>query len=94
MSLGSSLGATLVAIFLTQLFWFFGLHGQIIINSVLDPIWRALSLENLQAYQAGAKHLPHIVNKQFIDTFTVGMGGTGMTLAVLIGILIFLKVSN
>ncbi|QCX33791.1 PTS cellobiose transporter subunit IIC [Caloramator sp. E03] len=91
MSLGSSLGATLVAIFFTQLFWFFGLHGQIIINSVMDPIWRALSLENFQAYQAGAKHLPHIVNKQFIDTFTVGMGGTGMTLAVLIGIIIFAR---
>lgn len=91
MSLGSSLGATLVAIFFTQLFWFFGLHGQIIINSVMDPIWRALSLENFQAYQAGSKHLPHIVNKQFIDTFTVGMGGTGMTLAVLIGIIIFAR---
>lgn len=91
MVLGSGLVATLIAIFFVQLFWFFGLHGQIIVNSVLDPIWRALSLENFQAYQAGAKHLPHIVNKQFMDTFTVGMGGTGMTLAVIIGIIIFAK---
>lgn len=91
MALGSGLVATLIAIFFIQLFWFFGLHGQIIVNSVLDPIWRALSLENFQAYQAGAKHLPHIVNKQFMDTFTVGMGGTGMTLAVIIGIIIFAK---
>lgn len=91
MALGSGLGATLVAIFFIQLFWFFGLHGQIIVNSVLDPIWRSLSLENFQAYQAGAKHLPHIVNKQFMDTFTVGMGGTGMTLAVILGIIIMSK---
>lgn len=91
MVLGSGLIASLIAIFFIQLFWFFGLHGQIIVNSVLDPIWRALSLENFQAYQAGAKHLPHIVNKQFMDTFTVGMGGTGMTLAVIIGIIIFAK---
>lgn len=91
MVLGSGLVASLIAIFFIQLFWFFGLHGQIIVNSVLDPIWRALSLENFQAYQAGARQLPHIVNKQFMDTFTVGMGGTGMTLAVIIGIIIFAK---
>ncbi len=91
MVLGSGLAATLISIFFIQLFWFFGLHGQIIVNSVLDPIWRALSLENFQAYQAGEKHLPHIVNKQFMDTFTVGMGGTGMTLAVIIGIIIMAK---
>ncbi|QAA34518.1 PTS cellobiose transporter subunit IIC [Clostridium manihotivorum] len=90
MTLGSGLTASLIAIFFIQLFWFFGLHGQIIVNSVLDPIWRTLSLENYQAFQAGSK-LPHIVNKQFMDTFTVGMGGTGMTLAVIIGIIIFAK---
>ncbi len=91
MALGSSLPATLVAIFFTQLFWFCGLHGQILINSALDPIWRSLSLENYQAFAAGSKHLPHIVTKQFMDTFTVSMGGTGMTLAVLVGILIFTR---
>ncbi|KYH28324.1 PTS cellobiose transporter subunit IIC [Clostridium colicanis] len=91
MKLGSGLGATLIAIVFTQLLWFFGLHGQIIINSVFDPIWRALSLENLQAFQSGAEKLPHIVTKQFMDTFTVGMGGTGMTLAVIVGIIILAK---
>ncbi|SFB11037.1 PTS system, cellobiose-specific IIC component [Lentibacillus halodurans] len=84
-ALGSGLPATLVAVLLIQLFWFFGLHGQIIINSVFDPIWYALNDENLQAFQAGGE-LPNIVTKQFIDTFLVGMGGSGMTLAVVIGI--------
>ncbi|AKA68447.1 PTS cellobiose transporter subunit IIC [Clostridium scatologenes] len=91
MTLGSSLPATLVAIFFTQIFWFCGLHGQILVNSALDPIWRSLSLENYQAFTSGATHLPHIVTKQFMDTFTVSMGGTGMTLAVLVGILIFAR---
>lgn len=85
--LGSGLGATIVAVLLAQIFWFFGLHGQIIINSVFDPIWYALNDENFQAFQAG-EELPNIITKQFIDTFLVGMGGTGMTLAVII--LIFL----
>lgn len=90
MSLGSGLTATLVAIFGIQILWFFGLHGQIIVNSVLDPIWNSLSLEN---YEAFVKNLPleNIVTKQFIETYTVGIGGTGMTLAVIIGIFIIAK---
>src|SRR5699024_4153151 len=42
-----------------------------------------LNDQNLQAFQAG-QELPNVVTKQFIDTFLVGMGGTGMTLAVII----------
>lgn len=82
-SLGSTLGATLVAIFAVQLLWFCGLHGQIIVNSVLDPIWNALTLENLTAFQAGTE-IPNIVTKQFIEIFTVGIGGSGMTLAAVL----------
>lgn len=89
-SLGSGLPATIVAVLLIQVFWFFGLHGQIIVNSVFDPIWYALANENLQAFQAG-EELPHIVSKQFIDSFIVGMGGSGMTLAVILGIFIIGK---
>lgn len=90
MHLGSGLAATIVAVFAIQLLWFFGLHGQIIVNSVLDPIWNTLSLQN---YEAVVNHtdLPNIVTKQFMETFTVGIGGTGMTLAVVIGILIIAK---
>ena len=89
-NLGKGLIATLIAIFSIQLLWFFGLHGQIIVNSVMDPIWNTLSLENFNAYQAGLE-LPNIVTKQFIETFTVGLGGTGMTLVVIISILLFMK---
>ncbi|WP_218162437.1 PTS sugar transporter subunit IIC [Alkalibacterium sp. 20] len=72
-ALGSGLPATLIAVLLIQVFWFFGLHGQIIINSVFDPIWYSLNDQNLAAFQAG-EELPHIVTKQFIDTFIVGTG--------------------
>ncbi|MBU5593760.1 PTS cellobiose transporter subunit IIC [Amphibacillus sp. MSJ-3] len=89
-ALGSGLPATLIAILLIQIFWFFGLHGQIIINSVLDPIWYSLNDQNYQAFQAG-EELPNIVTKQFIDTFIVGIGGSGMTLAVLIAIFAIAK---
>src|SRR5690625_5237707 len=82
-ALGSGLPATIIAVLLIQLFWFFGLHGQIIINSVFDPIWYALNDQNLQAFQAGTE-LPNIVTKQFIDSVLVGMVGSGMILVVII----------
>ncbi len=88
--LGSGIIPTLVVVFFIQILWFFGLHGQIIMNSVMDPIWNTLALENVDAFNAG-KELPHIISKPFMDTFTVGMGGTGMTLAVVLAILVFIK---
>lgn len=88
--LGSGIVPTLIAIFLIQILWFFGLHGQIIINSVMDPIWNTLSIENLNTYTETGE-VPHIISKQFIEVYTVGMGGTGMTLAVIAAIILFMK---
>ncbi len=88
--LGGGLFATIIAILMIQLLWFFGLHGQVIVNSVLDPVWNTLSLQNFEAYQAG-KELPNIITKQFMETYTVGLGGTGMTLAVAFTLLFVVK---
>lgn len=90
MGLGDSLGATVIAIFFVQLLWWFGLHGQILVNSVLDPIWNALMLENQAAF-AAHQTLPHIVTKPFMETFTVGLGGSGATLIVVIMLAFFMK---
>ena len=88
--LGSSIWATLLAIFFIQFLWFLGLHGQILVNSVMDPVWNTLMFENLEAYKAG-EHLPHIITKPFMEVFTVGLGGSGMTLAVVIIMAFFLR---
>ncbi|MBM7692074.1 PTS system cellobiose-specific IIC component [Peribacillus deserti] len=88
--LGSGIIPTLIAVFFIQILWFFGLHGQIIINSVMDPIWNTLQVENLNAYTNGDP-VPHIISKPFMEIYTVGMGGTGMTLAVVFAILLFMK---
>lgn len=47
-------------------------------------------LDNLDAYKAGEK-LPHIITKPFMETFTVGLGGSGMTLAVVVILVFFMK---
>lgn len=56
----------------------------------MDPIWNTLMLDNLEAYKAG-KELPHIITKPFMEVFTVGFGGSGMTLAVVILMAFVLK---
>ena len=89
-ALGSGLPATLIAVFFIQFLWFFGLHGQIIVNSVMDPIWNTLGLENLAAYQAG-EALPHIVTNPFMDVYNVGLGGSGGTLVVVLLLAFFMK---
>ena len=88
--LGGGLFATIIAILLIQLLWFFGLHGQTIVNSVLDPVWNTLALQNFEAYQLGEK-LPNIITKPFMEVYTVGLGGTGMTLAVVFTLLFVVK---
>lgn len=89
-SLGKGLIPTIMAIFAIQILWFFGLHGQIIVNSVMDPIWNVLSLENLEAFKSGGE-IVNVTTKQFIETFTVGLGGTGMTLMVVLSLVFLMK---
>ncbi|MBQ1531518.1 MAG: PTS transporter subunit EIIC [Solobacterium sp.] len=74
---GDSIVLLLIMIFLTQLFWFFGIHGGSVVGTVINPILDSLSFENLTAFRAGSP-LPHIINRQFriLTTF----GGAGSTL--------------
>ncbi|MEX2803650.1 PTS sugar transporter subunit IIC [Streptococcus sp. H31] len=92
--LGTSLPATILAVFLVQFLWFFGLHGQVIINSVFEPFWQANMLDNARLTQQGAELLAqqgHIVTKSFMDTFTVGLGGSGSTLIVVVMMAFMMK---
>ncbi|MDR2465428.1 MAG: PTS cellobiose transporter subunit IIC [Streptococcaceae bacterium] len=85
--LGTGLPATIIAIFFVQFLWFFGLHGQIIVNSVFEPFWQTNMLDNAELTKQGAQALSehgHIVTKSFMDTFTVGLGGSGSTLVVVL----------
>lgn len=81
-SLGSSLPSTLVAVFMSQIFWWFGVHGQAIVNSVMDPIWNSLALQNYAAFTAH-QPIPHIISASFMGVFPI-IGGNGMTLGAII----------
>ncbi len=79
-SLGGTLPATVIALLIEAVIWCFGIHGSSIVSSVMNPIWYALSAENLAAVEAGIA-MPHIVNCQFISFF-VKIGGVGETLSL------------
>lgn len=87
-ALGSSLPAMIIVGILINLFWFFGLHGHIIVLSVMFPVFSALSIESLEAFKAG-KELPHIINGGFQDFFAIN--GGYVSIPIVICLTIFLK---
>lgn len=82
----SELGVGLIYTGLSQVLWFFGIHGPNMLFSLEKEILTPALLENIQA-TAAALPAPHIVTKGFIDNFAV-IGGSGSTLALIIAIFI------
>lgn len=80
--LGTSLPATLVAVVAAQLLCWFGVHGQMIVGAITEPLLQTSNLENYAAFQAG-KSLPHIICSTFMRIFPL-IGGNGMTLGVVL----------
>lgn len=70
----------------TQVFWFFGLHGQNIVSSVTSPPMLAAIQQNIEAFSAG-NPVPNIVTNPWIGMYTL-LGGTGAILPLLIAIFI------
>ena len=58
-------------------------------GAVFNPVLRALSVENMDAFKAG-KEIPNIITGQFQDMFAT-FGGGGSTLSLIIVMIIFCK---
>lgn len=84
-ALGSNFFAILVAVMIAQILWSFGMHGTIIIISVLNPILTPLTVENLAVFNAGGVP-PHIVTLQLFS-MAINMG-SGQTLGLAIAMLL------
>lgn len=54
---------------------------------MMDPIYNTLMLENYANYSQGLP-VEHIATKPFFEVFTIGLGGSGCTLIVIILIMI------
>ncbi|MEG0275411.1 MAG: PTS transporter subunit EIIC [Coprobacillus sp.] len=88
-SLGATLPATILVIIFTQIFWWFGIHGTLVVNSVVDPIHAALSLENYNAYLAGIDR-PNIICTTFMGCFAT----TGIILGIALASILFIAKSK
>ncbi|HFU4026074.1 TPA: PTS sugar transporter subunit IIC [Streptococcus suis] len=89
---GSLPGAIGIAFFISFLWWF-GVHGQSVVNGVVT----ALLLSNLDANKAllAADNLSlengaHIVTQQFLDSFLI-MSGSGITFGIVFAMLFAAK---
>ncbi len=92
MGLSQGVGSVILLTFLVQLFWFFGLHGHNVLAPVMDGIYGVALNENTAVYEATKQisELPWAWTRGSFDAYAQ-MGGSGVTLALIIAIFIFSK---
>ena len=92
--LGMSSGffSVLLVQFLIQLFWFFGIHGMNVLAPIIEGVYTPALLENLSVWEAtrDISQMPYMWTRGSFDAFTM-MGGSGLTLGLIIAILFFSK---
>ncbi|MDU1980328.1 MAG: PTS transporter subunit EIIC [Enterococcus casseliflavus] len=81
-SLGGSIWSICIALLIMQLLWVFGIHGAIVVLTVIRPIMTALDLENLAAYQAG-EPMPNLVTGSFWSIYANFSAMLGLVVVLL-----------
>lgn len=88
-SLAASPFTFMLALVLVSFFWFFGIHGGLIVMPIITALYTPLNLENLAALEAGLA-MPNMIVQS--DWFIFGMiGGGGATLGFAIWMAFFAK---
>ncbi|KAB2400009.1 MULTISPECIES: PTS cellobiose transporter subunit IIC [Bacillus cereus group] len=87
--LGASLWGAIIAVILVHVLWSCGIHGATIVGGVMSPVWLSLMDQNRVAFQAG-QDVPNTITAQFFDLW-IYMGGSGATLALVVGMLLFAR---
>lgn len=79
---GGNIISLLVIVLIQMILWFFGIHGSLVVSSVINAIYMPMDLQNLEAFTAGTQ-LPNILGRQFYLLYS-GIGGAGGTLGLVI----------
>lgn len=78
------LPGVLLLMFIAQVFWVIGIHGNQMVKPIREPILLAAIAENTAAFEAG-EAIPNIISMPFWDIY-MSMGGSGVTIGMLIAI--------
>ena len=91
-SLGSNVWSLVIIVLVQMFLWFFGIHGSLVVGTVISAIYMPMALDNMAALQSGVpmSELPNILGNTFYSMYA-GIGGAGGTLSLLIVMLFFAK---
>lgn len=79
-------------VLISSILWFFGMHGNNMLESVVNELFAESAEVNMELLAQG-EAATQILSKQFIDNFVL-MGGCGSTICLLGALLLFSKRSN
>lgn len=84
--ISDSFGGAIAIGFLVPFFWFFGVHGGLIMGSLVAPMLQANTADNARLFQAGRLSLAngaHIVTNELYNNF-INLTGSGITIGLII----------
>ncbi|MDN6409530.1 MAG: PTS transporter subunit EIIC [Alkalibacterium sp.] len=92
LGLSQGLFSVILVTLLVQVFWFFGLHGHNVLAPIMDGVYLPALVTNTEVYQAtqSTADLPYLWTRVSFDAYSQ-MGGSGITLGLIIAIFIFSK---
>lgn len=95
LSLSQGFFSVILVMFLMQLFWFFGLHGSNVMAPITEGIYTPALLKNLEHWNQfqTITDMPYLWTRGSIDAYAQ-IGGSGLTLGLVIAIFIFSKRSD
>ena len=89
MNVVQGLPGILLLMFVAQVFWVIGIHGNQMIKPIREPLLIAAITANADAFASGHA-LPNIITMPFWDMY-MSFGGSGCTLGLLIAIFLISK---
>ncbi|MGI6155673.1 MAG: PTS sugar transporter subunit IIC [Enterococcus lemanii] len=80
--IGGSIGAVVLISLIQQILWFFGIHGTNVVMPLVQALWMAMDVENLNAVAAGQTP-PNITGYAFFMVVTWSGMALGLSLLML-----------
>lgn len=81
--------AVILIVLIPNLLWILGIHGAMVMNPLLTPLYVSALAANIEAVNAG-QQATNVLVPGFLGGF-LGMGGNGITLSLIVAILLFSK---